>query len=251
MKFLKNEYLDTPHGNFSVWRYLAHWKFESLLKESALFFANASSLSDQYEVTIPNSVLISKRKQLEKAGFKKADLDEQIKLFHWQNNPLKDFVFTNCWSINPYESYALWKIYLGGEKNGVAIRSTVSSLRTSIEVIQDQCSEEFFIGKVKYRTHLKNDELQRLVLITTKKPFYEFERELRVFTVSNPISKVQVSTPGENQEGRLIAVNIQTLIHEIYISPFADANYLKKVQTLLTSYGLKKICIKNSEIRDT
>jgi hypothetical protein len=57
--------------------------------------------------------------------------------FYWNTNPMKDLVLINCWSVNQYENYALWKIYLGGEKNGVAIKSTVSKLRKSVELGMD------------------------------------------------------------------------------------------------------------------
>ncbi len=56
--------------------------------------------------------------------------------FYWSTNPMKELVLINCWSINPHESYALWKIYLGGEKNGVAVRSTIS-MRISANPISD------------------------------------------------------------------------------------------------------------------
>ena len=119
-------------------------------------------------------MLAAKRKELKQTGLRGRDLEEELAVFHWETNPMKELVLTNCWSINQYESYALWKIYLGGEKNGVALKSTVSSLKKSILLGDDSYPEEFFIGKVKYRTHLKQDELSRLSVITTKKPFYDF-----------------------------------------------------------------------------
>ena len=103
---------------------MAHWKFESLLDKSALFFPNANKLSDQHEVTIPESTLQSKRNELRNSGLRGRDLKEELAAFYWETNPMKDLVLINCWSINPHESYALWKIYLGGERNGVAIKST-------------------------------------------------------------------------------------------------------------------------------
>ena len=250
MKFRKSEYINTPHGNSSVWRYMAHWKFESLLKDSALFFPNANKLSDQYEVSIPESVIKAKRKELIQSGLSGRDLDEELAIFHWETNPMKDLVLVNCWSVSPHESYALWKIYLGGEKNGVAIRSTVSSLKASIQKGGDPYPEEFFIGKIKYQSHLKQDELSRLGVITTKKPFYDFEKELRVFIINYPMSEGGTNPPYDMQKGRLVRVYVAALIHNVYVSPFADSSYSRDIGSLLKSYGLKARLLKQSEIRD-
>lgn len=250
MKFRDSEYVNTPHGNSAVWRYMAQWKLESLLNESSLFFPNANKLSDQYEVSVPDSVLTAKRNELKKSGLKGRDLEEELAVFHWETNPMKDLVLTNCWSINPHESYALWKIYLGGEKNGVAIRSTVSSLKKAIQNGNDPYPEEFFIGKIKYRSHLKQDELARLSVITTKKPFYDFENELRVFIINYPLSEGGSVPPYDMKTGRSVAVDIHTLVHDVYVSPFAESSYAREVGSLLKSNGLKVGLLKQSEIRD-
>lgn len=250
MKFRKSEYVDTPHGNSSVWRYMSHWKFERLLTDSALFFPNANKLSDQYEVTIPDSVLKAKRKELESSGLKGKELEEELAIFHWETNPMKDLVLANCWSISPYESYALWKIYLGGDKNGVAIRSTVSSLRASIQKGGDPYSEEFFIGKIRYQSHLKQDELTRLRVITTKKPFYDFEKELRVFIINYPLSEGGTVPPYDMNTGRSVKIDLATLVHNVYVSPFADSSYSRDVGTVLRKNKSRISVLKESEIRD-
>ena len=229
---------------------MAQWKFESLLNDSSLFFPNANKLSDQYEVSIPDSVLASKRKSLKKSGLKGRDLEEELAVFHWETNPMKDLVLANCWSISPHESYALWKIYLGDEKNGIAIRTTISSLKNAIQDGGDPYPEEFFIGKIKYRSHLKQDELARLSVITTKKPFYDFEKELRIFIINYPLSEGGTIPPYDIHKGRSVDVEIPTLIHDIYVSPFADSSYSRDVGSLMKKHGLKIGILKQSEIRD-
>lgn len=251
MKFRSNkEYVDTPHGNFSVWRYMAHWKFESLVRDASLYFPNAARLSDQYEVTVPESSLNIKRKALMSQGLRGRDLEEEMAVFHWEMDPKKELVLANCWSLTPYESYALWKIYLGGEKNGVAVRSTVSSLRRALERGGDPYPEEFFIGKVKYKTHLRPDELARLSVITTKKPFYDFEKELRVFICNYPLSEGGYEPPYEIDVGRTVNVDLAELVQSIYISPFADSDYPDMVMQVIDGTALGEVDIRESEIRD-
>ena len=250
MKLKKSDYLDVPHGNSTVWRYMNLWKLDKLLSDSALFFPNAIKLSDQYEVAVPRSSITKKRNELESKGITGRDLEDEMASFYWQTNPMKELVLINCWSVNQYESYALWKIYLGGNKNGVAIRSTVSNLRKSVEKGNDSYPEDFFIGKVKYKKHLNNNELSRFSVITTKKPFYDFEKELRLFILNYPLSEGGQMPPYSMGIGRNVRVDLPILIKEVFISPFADETFKKDVQLKLSQYGLSAIPIKDSEIRD-
>lgn len=250
MKFRKNDYIDTPHGNSTVWRYMSDWKLNNLLTSSSLYFPNAEKLTDQYEVTLPQSVLDQKRAELQKSGLSGRDLEEEMAVFDWSTNPMKSLVLINCWSINQHESYALWKIYLGGDKDGVAIKSTISKLKTSVILGGDSYSEEFFIGKVRYRRHLSHSELARTTIITTKKPFYDFEKEVRLFILNYPLSEGGVIPPYDILVGREVKVNLQRLVHEIYISPFASDKYRNKIRQLVQNSSLKNIKVIDSEIRD-
>ena len=56
MRFRKSDYLEVLHGNSTVWRYMNNWKFSTLIDDGALFFPNTNKLSDQYEVSLPESV---------------------------------------------------------------------------------------------------------------------------------------------------------------------------------------------------
>lgn len=252
MKLIKSEYLDLPHGNTVIWRYISHWKLKDLFKTSSIFFPNANKLTDEYEVSIPSSTIKNKILNLKKSGLSSRDLDEEIMLFNWQNNPMKDLVLINCWSINKHESYALWKIYLGGEKNGIAIKTTISKLRRSIENGKDKYPENFFIGKVKYKKHLKQDELSRFEIITTKKPFYDFEKELRVFILNYPLAEGGEVPPYDMKQGRTVKIDIDELIHEVYISPFANEDYKLEVQKIVNGINTinERYVIKDSEIKD-
>lgn len=250
MQYRKSEYLDVPHGNSNAWRYMNTWKLTRLLDDSALYFPNANKLTDQYEVTIPESVLEQKRNELKRKGFKGRELDEKMASFHWNTNPLKKLVLINCWSVKRHESYALWKIYLSGKQNGVAIKTSVSNLRRTVINGGDNYPEEFFMGKVNYERHLKSDELSRLNIITTKKPFYDFEEELRLFILNYPKSEGGPNPPYDISDGRNVRVDLDELIDEIYISPFSTDSYKIQVKELVSKSTLSNYKIKESEIRD-
>ena len=170
--------------------------------------------------------------------------------FYWFNNPMKDLVLINCWSMSAHESYALWRIYLGGEQDGIAIKTTVSRLCRSVEYGGDEHPEEFFIGKVSYKTHINPDDLSRFSVITTKKPFYDFEKEVRMFVLNYPLSEGGHIPPYDMSLGRKVRVDLNELVHEVYISPFSSKGYKEKVRSLIMQSNLKDILIKESEIRD-
>jgi len=250
VKFQQNDYLEIPHGNSNVWRYMNHWKLEKMLNESALFFPNAKKLSDQYEVTIPAGSQNKRRKELIATGLQDRALEEEMARFYWETNPMKSLTLINCWSINPHESYALWKIYLGGEVNGVAIKTSISSLKKAIVKGHDPFPEDIFVSKVKYKSYLNESNLSRWSLITTKKPFYDFEKELRLFIMNFPRSEGGYKTPYEMDQGRLVKVDLSQLIQKIYISPFSEKSYKQDVVQMLAKNGLSSVLIRDSEIQD-
>ena len=70
MRFRRSEFVDTTHGNSFVWRYMDDWKFRHLIEERALFFPNVNKMIDEYEVTISDRVMDTKRRRLGEEGLK-------------------------------------------------------------------------------------------------------------------------------------------------------------------------------------
>ena len=63
-----------------------------------------------------------------------------------------DIFFGQCWSDNPEETDATWRIY-SPNSNGVRISTTASSLFNSVCLAPDRApSTNVFLGKVKYMT---------------------------------------------------------------------------------------------------
>jgi len=247
MLFQHAEAILTPNGARAIWRYLPHAKFTDLLKRSSLYFANARRLTDQYEVTIPGSVLAAKRRSLARQGLSGNDLDHALRHFSWATDPDKKLTLINCWSMRREESYALWKVYLHGEMNGVAVRSTVSRLRDSIEDGADRFSERFFIGQVEYRNYLPESSLSRFSVICTKKTYYDFENEVRAFILhDSPTTKL----PYDLGKGRHVRVNLATLIRRVVVSPFAGDSYSGSVARLLKQAGLQHALVRPSGIQE-
>lgn len=92
--------------------------------------------------------------------------------------------------------------------------------------------------------------MSRLSVVTTKKPFYDFEKELRLFVLNCPLSEGGTLPPYDINVGRSVKVDIGELIHEVYISPFATEEYRQEINDLLNKNKLQGIKIRESEIRD-
>ena len=252
MKIGKSESLLVPNGNSYAWRYMSLEKFERLIEDQSLYFCNAQRLSDQYEVTIPESTIQSWRKHLSMSGYSPNDVENEvsIRLNSWQTGAAKDLTLINCWSVSPHESYALWKIYLSNQPEGVAIQTTVSRLKQAITTGQDPYPETMYIGQVRYRNHLKPTELSRFDLITTKKCFYDFEHELRLFIINYPLSEGGYEPPYDISAGRNVRIDIGSIVQRIYLSPFSGASFRSKIQSLLKSKRIGVERLRDSEIRD-
>lgn len=248
---IKNKNLDVPHGNTVIWRYIGLDKFLDLLVTQELFFSNAAKMSDRYEGLIPKRNQDYLLKSLKNTGLSlhDAEIESQIRLR--EVNALKELTLLNCWTINQSESYALWKIYLGGSKSGVAIKSTVSKLKRAIEKGNDTFKEDIFMSKVKYTDFIKDEPENRFNVITTKNRFYDYENELRLFIFHYPKSEGQISTPYNISTGRRMKIDINELIDEIYLSPFVGKWFDKTIIEILNKVNpTLNQKITNSEILD-
>ena len=232
----KSKELTEPAWNATIWRYMGLDKLIDLILSSSLFFTNSSKLTDKYEGGVPRKNLESAEKLLGDMSATSSDLDRALSDHIRKYQSYKDLTLVNCWSINPSESYALWKIYLGGSKSGVALKSNVKNLKEAINKGNDSFDEDIYIGKVSYTDFIPKT-ITRQKVITTKNPFYEFENELRLFILHERENISSGSLPYDIKFGRSIKVDLDTLINKIYLSPFAGPwfeetfkNLIKKIK---------------------
>jgi hypothetical protein len=117
----------------------------------------------------------------------------------------REKIYINCWHMNDYESFAMWKIYAQNTES-IAIQSTFNRLEKCFN------SNAFVnIGIVNYIDFNSdfipiNDGILNLFLYKTK--FFQYENELRAV----------IHDTNEN-DGVLKEVNLNTLIECIYLSP--------------------------------
>ena len=251
VKYKKRDIVTKVNGNSVVWRYMQHDKFVRLVNNSSLWFSRASAMTDKYELTIPEQSRDAFRRHLTEAGVSKEKLESKENDYYWENEPNKESSLINCWSKDRDENYALWKIYLGGDKDGVAIRTTAGKLRKSLiqkeESINYSPGFKFSMAEVKYRHYIKYDELNPVSVLTTKKPFYKFENEVRLFSLEED----HHSLLSHDDKGVNVPVDLDVMLQEIYISPFSTLSYRKEVELLLRSHSNMKEKIKLSQVWDS
>ena len=222
-----------------------------LLASNELFFTNAKKMTDKHEGVIPkrNEKYILKQLKSEGLNDEEAKYESQKRLH--QTNSLRALTLLNCWTINQHESYALWEIYLGGAKSGVAIKTTVSKLERAIRIGNDPYDEDIFISKVNYTDFINDEPESRFNVTTTKNKFYEYENELRLFIFNYQKYEGGTKTPYDISIGRRVKVDVNELIDEIYLSPFTGQWFDKTMINIIEKYNPDlKIKIKNSEILD-
>lgn len=223
-----------PDPHLPIWRYMDFHKFISLLHFKRLHFTRADKFEDVFERKM-SDLLLKDWPAVRKESY------EKIRRRHSNSTPR---TFISCWTNLDKESYAMWQIY--AKKNGVAVQTTVNNLQQALG------DSKVMIRKVHYLDfsgsgHGYNgsdfwDEKEGLLyknFFVCKPKAYEYEREIRALMVA------------DSEEGSVnIPVNVDALIENIYISPFAGSWFVDLVEDLVCcQYHLKEKGIFMSDIQ--
>jgi len=154
-----------PPDNTTIWRYMSFTKFVDLIATKKLYFHRLDQNEDSWE------------------GFLPENYDIKDKLYIRYNR------YINCWSINNYESAAMWKVY-GPPGESVAIKTNVGKLKESLKGF----GIPIHMGKVKYeKENIPHLDFYLPVLYKIK-PYYD-EHELRLCLSSAETPNPQDFTP--------------------------------------------------------
>lgn len=234
MRLVESPTVVRPDDEVEIWRYMDIAKFLDLISHDRLFFCNGQALSDEHEGAIPEAILEAKRRDLRNSGLAGRDLEEEMAAYQYlEANAMRELALFNGWSIGTEESYALWKVYLGGQPFGVAIKSTVGRLLASIEAGNDEYPEDFYVGRVEYREDLPEASLHRLRLLTRKMPFYRYENELRLIILNYPLSEGGTRPPYPLNVGRYVKIDTAVLVQSVVLSPFAPEHFYSSLQRVV------------------
>ncbi len=249
----KNNLLPQIEDETIIWRYMDFATFYALLMNKALFFRRLDKQTDKLEGTLNETIIDDFYKAWKLQGF--SDFDCEKRSIKQYGNILnyRPFTLANSWTMADDEDYALWKIYLRGSREGVAIKTTIKRLKASLG--SNDC--HINLAKVNYDyLLLKMQDLNQHNVSTYKRKSYKYEKELRVYILHqfrNGINErgVQDRIPLFDV-GKNVEVDLSLLFDEIFVSPFSGSWFKEIVESTVDNLlGNGNVKIYNSEINDT
>lgn len=233
-----------------LWRYMSFAKFVELLRTKNLPLPSAMMFEDPYEgacgeakntdllVEYLSNIVDNRIQEKGELQVEHDTVKEIINKAHKYYNDLgasnKYFTFISCWHENETESEAMWKLYTQKQPEGVAIQTTFGALKQAINDTDVQ------IGRVSYvdyeETFFTSDSY-----FWYKRKFFEHEREVRVIVI--PDDEVRKKMVEDYKRGSIVVnlpVNLEVLINNVYVSPYADVWFRDLVVDELKRCKLEK-----------
>ncbi len=250
--------IPSPGDEDTLWRYLSFEKFAYLLSKKSLYFARADRFDDKYEGCVPLLIKEYYEKEVKRLGIDGGQA--VIKLWHkWRK-----CIMCSCWHRGDQESMGMWGKY-DLHNSGIAIKTTMKRLKSSFIHKQDI---NVHIGKVRYKEHQDIKVPKSIREIHTiylpffyKRTAFKFENEARAIIDASPYIKehffrvkegFSLSRKGfdlpallkrlEDTEipicksGQPLQVDLNTLVDEIIVSPYAEKWVTKTVKSVVQQY---------------
>lgn len=234
--YKQHDSFKTPVSETIIWRYMDFPKLLSILEYNRLYFSRSDLFEDKHEGAYPISSAKEYEESIEELS-KHQQLPYGDKTSEIYRNNSKLMTFINCWHINENESAAMWKLYSASEFS-VAIKSNIGMLKTSIE----NSTVSVFIGLVDYIDYV-NDHIQidnGFNFFLRKRKSFQHENEVRAMLLNTYYNGTNVDFKRMNNTyGINVDCNPQNLIHEIYVSPYAQEWFAKLIEDTIKRYGLK------------
>lgn len=257
--------IEPINDDVQIWKYMNWASFTSLVLNKRLMFRRASFFKDYYDTYVDldkESIdsLVKAFKQLKDQPDNFLNIsytenctncknEEDRVLFggkpiqpFYQNETISfkltheglpitisDVTYCCSWHQNNEENYALWKIYLENQPEGIAIKTSVANLR---KILNLQSNRDFYIGKVNYenkKVNIFKDNESNHTIILRKKKEYIYEQEIRLYTIDEEFSDPFFYLP---------LYNVEDLIKEIWVSPFAGNWFYEDVKLFLKDNGV-------------
>lgn len=236
----------------TVWRYMDFAKFISMLQQRGLYLSRADKFHDRFEGATGLATrqaswddyhldYFRKLVVTPPAGYSIPEYTAE-RIEEQANRLLKEMKsfalearqsLVSCWHGSEGEAETLWRLYCPPGTPGVAIRSTVGKL-------WEACVQydEALVGRVHY--------------VDFRYTFASIQNE-RIFQKRKSLSheqEVRMVLPNEWRapvDGKILDCDLQKLISEIVISPFAPLWLLDVVSDVLARY-MYSFDLKRSEL---
>ena len=243
--------LEPQNRDAVIWRFLNMRKFRDLMMTAELYFCRADLLPDEREELSPEEYLAT-------FGLNPFDVKDRRELLNHigSDAQFREGFYPNCWYLFSEETCQMWKEY-GNE--GVAITSRYQLLKSALDGISDRA----YIGLVRYGAqHLIGKRVNIFRYITTKRSKYAHEHEVRAFLwIPDPHAGINrhydennhvhplplTPPPAYVLKGQRRKVELQALVTEIVVTPWASSTTLDEIKQLASDTGYK-IPVRQSEL---
>lgn len=249
MSYIDHQLFTDPPAHNKIWRYIALWKFESILQKQALFFCRADHFIDPFEGSLPKREFeyreqeaIELMRMYDIRPYREKAEQEAKERSSFQKK-LTALTVINCWHYNETESDAMWQLYLK-DNRGVAIQSNFQRIKKAF----NNTIGKIYIGKVRYLDY-KNDIFYNRnefphSTFTTFTPFihkrlhFKHEQEYRALTEVESHSNFKHDwSIEESENGKFIDVNVEELIEKVIVPPKANLKLIEEVKNIIRKYG--------------
>ena len=240
--------INTPPDDTVIWRYMDFTKFIDLLDRQTLWFSRADKLSDPFE-GISTVAALQKFARMAQQYMPTYEAIGGDNLIAFREFFRRATFFVSCWNMKEEESFPMWRTYVGSAE-GVAIKSSIGSLKAALEV---EAEHDVYVENVEYIDHGKHvdDTDNPFAPILHKRKLFEDERELRAFAELLPNkSIITLQDLVDFRAGIPISVDLDALVEEIYVSPTSPCWFVELVRFLVHKHCLDKSVIR-SHLDDT
>lgn len=218
---------DWPYGEIApsetLWRYMDFWKFEDMLKSSALYFARPDQFEDPFEgrCSPGNATTMSASDADFYAAYNIAPLGKQLDA---AQEIMRRVVFISCWQRGGKEHRQMWDAYTGGPES-VAICTSAKAL---YKFVDGQIEK----SPVKYHgDSFPRTGFDHISLFFYKPARYSFENEFRMLLTPGE----HESIPG-NEIGRRVPIRLNKIVRRVVTHPKASKEFKAKVDNLLKQF---------------
>jgi len=225
-------FINQPDGDAALWRYMDIARFVSLLEDKAIYFARADQMSDKWEGSF-SQANVELRPQLYGEHFEVINVEAADRRI----SALRS-MHMNCWHESSVESAAMWDIYQH-EGRGVALRTDWASLTTSIG-----SDRTIFGARIKYADYHSTfiPEGNAFDAFMHKRLSFAHEREVRLIMMTglsapHPTEENSAIFLGPEPPVIPIPVDLEKLIHGIYVAPGSPRWIADLIEKLVKRYG--------------
>ena len=208
-----------------LWRYMTLERLVDLLETGQLFFTHVPAFADGLEGALTTRSREHLFRWFVARGSKPDVAHREVQQYETHHSAF----YANCWHMNDFESYLMWKAYAD---RGYAIRTTFERVQASFESFVGSITGGV-VSYVDFERDLTSIGNVFNHVITKDLP-YRDEREFRLlFWRHDP--KNQPIEPGPI--GVRVQVDIRLLVERVFVSP-AEHHVPGELLGLLEHHGI-------------